>query len=88
MKKIIFMEKQYNWKRPNIPANITRIIEVEAGHKCSIKNCYDDHTYLEIHHINQNREDNSVDNLISLLNFDTNEEYLEKGYITCSPNIN
>ena len=59
------MEKQYNGKRPNIPADITRIIEVEAGHKCSIKNCYE-HTYLEIHHINQNREDNSVDNLILL----------------------
>jgi hypothetical protein len=59
------MEKQYNGKRPNIPADITRIIEVEAGHQCSIKNCCE-HTYLEIHHINQNREDNSLDNLILL----------------------
>ncbi len=65
MRKIIFMEKQYNVKRPNIPADIIRIIKVEAGHKCSIKYC-NEHTYLEIHHINQNREDNSVDNLILL----------------------
>jgi len=59
------MEKQYNEKRPNIPADTRRIIEVDAGHKCTIKNC-NEHTYLEIHHINQNREDNKIDNLILL----------------------
>ena len=59
------MEKQYDEKRPNMPADIRRIIEVDAGHKCTIKNC-NEHTYLEVHHINQNREDNKVDNLILL----------------------
>jgi len=59
------MEKQYDDKRPNIPADIRRRIEVDAGHQCTIKNC-NEHTYLEIHHINQNREDNRVDNLILL----------------------
>lgn len=61
------MRKQYDDKRPNIPADIRRIIEVDAGHKCTIKNC-SEHTYLEIHHINLNREDNRVDNLILLCN--------------------
>jgi hypothetical protein len=59
------MKKQYNEKRPNISADIIRTIEVNAGHKCTIKNC-NEHTYLEIHHINGNREDNKVDNLILL----------------------
>ncbi len=57
--------KQYNNKRPSIPANIKRAVEVEAGHACSIKECKD-HTYLEIHHINENREDNNIENLILL----------------------
>jgi len=59
------MKKQYSNKRPNIPINIRRSIEVEAGHQCTVKNC-GEHTYLEIHHINQNREDNTIDNLILL----------------------
>lgn len=59
------MRKHYDEKRPNIPADIRRKIEVEAGHKCTIKNCLE-HTYLEIHHINQNREDNDITNLILL----------------------
>lgn len=59
------MGKQYDDKRPNIPAEARRTIEVDAGHKCTVKNC-NEHTYLEIHHINQNREDNSIDNLILL----------------------
>ena len=59
------MKKQYEGQRPSIPADIRRQIEVEAGHQCTVKNC-NEHTYLEIHHINQNREDNSIDNLILL----------------------
>ena len=59
------MKKQYDKKRPNITADIKRKIEVEAGHQCSIKSC-SEHTYLEIHHINENREDNNNDNLILL----------------------
>lgn len=59
------MGKQYTDKRPSIPAEIKRKIEVDAGHQCTIKNCYE-HTYLEIHHINENREDNRIENLILL----------------------
>lgn len=59
------MKQQYNSTRPKISADIKREIEVEAGHQCSIKNC-NEHTYLEIHHINLNREDNTIGNLILL----------------------
>lgn len=55
----------YQSDRPTIPQNIRREIEVEAGHKCSVTTC-NEHTYLEIHHINQNREDNRKENLILL----------------------
>lgn len=55
----------YGADRPNIPANIRREIEVEAGHKCAVTTC-NEHTYLEIHHINQNREDNYKENLVLL----------------------
>lgn len=55
----------YEKERPPITASIRRAIEVEAGHACSIKGC-NEHTYLEIHHINENREDNKHSNLILL----------------------
>ena len=55
----------YQSERPTIPANIRREVEVEAGHECSVTGC-SEHTYLEIHHINQNREDNRKENLILL----------------------
>lgn len=57
--------KKYENDRPIINAETRRAIEVEAGHMCSIKSC-NEHTYLEIHHINENREDNSLNNLILL----------------------
>ena len=55
----------YEEDRPPIPDPIRREIEVEAGHKCSITHCTE-HTYLEIHHINRNRQDNRKQNLILL----------------------
>ncbi len=55
----------YQSDRPTIPANLRREVEVEAGHECSVTGC-NEHTYLEIHHINQNREDNRKENLILL----------------------
>ena len=59
------MNNIYKKDRPSIKADIKRAIEVEAGHACSLKNC-NEHTYLEIHHINENREDNRQENLILL----------------------
>ncbi|STR45797.1 HNH endonuclease signature motif containing protein [Iodobacter fluviatilis] len=55
----------YQSDRPAIQTNLRREIEVEAGHECSVTGCTE-HTYLEIHHINQNREDNRKENLILL----------------------
>ncbi|ELA9306998.1 HNH endonuclease [Vibrio parahaemolyticus] len=55
----------YDDERPDIPTNIEREIKVEAGHNCSVTGCLE-HTYLEIHHINENRNDNRKENLILL----------------------
>ena len=58
-------EKKYEDIRPAISNELRRSVEVEAGHCCSIKECQE-HTYLEIHHIDKNREHNSIENLILL----------------------
>jgi hypothetical protein len=42
-----------------------RAVEVESGHACAVSRC-GEHTYLELHHINGNREDNRIENLILL----------------------
>lgn len=55
----------YQRNRPKLPAEIKRLVEVEAGHACTVKNC-EEHTYVEIHHIDENRENNDVKNLILL----------------------
>ncbi|RZV16274.1 HNH endonuclease [Vibrio alginolyticus] len=57
--------KKYQENRPSLTAEIRRHIEVESGHQCAVKHC-NEHTYLEIHHINENREDNRLNNLILL----------------------
>ena len=57
--------KFYDESRPAISAELRRTIEVESGHCCAIKIC-GEHTYLEIHHIDQNRNNNKLENLILL----------------------
>jgi len=59
------MSSQYSEPRPNIPAKIRRQALIEAGHCCSVSHCHE-HTYLELHHINENREDNTIENVIAL----------------------
>ena len=46
-------DKKYDGGRPNIPADIDRSVRTQAGHRCSITFC-NEHTYLEIHHIDEN----------------------------------
>lgn len=60
------MSKQtYNNPRPAIPAAVERLVLVEGGHACSVKDCRE-HTYVELHHIDGNREKNDPGNLIVL----------------------
>lgn len=58
-------KQKYEESRPSIPADLRRSVEVESGHCCAIKGC-NEHTYLEIHHIDENRNNNRQDNLILL----------------------
>ncbi|WP_161978303.1 HNH endonuclease signature motif containing protein [Sphingomonas oligophenolica] len=55
----------YNQDRPAIPAALRRDVLVEAGHRCAVAGC-GEHTYLEIHHIDHDRENNRLENLILL----------------------
>lgn len=57
--------KSYEDPRPSIPADLRRSVEVESGHCCAIKGCIE-HTYLEVHHIDQDRNNNQQENLILL----------------------
>ena len=59
------VEKKYSVERPRIGAELERMVKTRAGHCCEVKNC-NDHTYLEIHHIDHNRENNTLENLILL----------------------
>lgn len=58
-------DQKYQDSRPTIPAEVRRAIELESGHACAISRC-GEHTYLELHHINANRDDNCSENLILL----------------------
>lgn len=57
--------KTYDGSRPSIPVELRRAVAVESGHACAVTRC-GEHTYLEVHHINGNREHNRVENLVLL----------------------
>lgn len=60
MSKRVYIER-----RPHVPAVLRRQALVEAGHKCSIPTCSVNDA-LELHHINNNRNDNYIENVIML----------------------
>lgn len=72
------MNKKYSDVRPRISNEIRRRIQVDCGHSCAIKGCFE-HTYLEIHHIDGNRENNRLENLILLC--DKHHKMSHKGII-------
>lgn len=55
----------YSEPRSNVPAEIGRQALVEAGYCCSVSRC-GEHTYLEFHHINEDRNDHRIENVIVL----------------------
>lgn len=57
------MKKKYNSKRPYIKASVVREIKLEARHRCMV--CKET-SALETHHIDGNRENNYIENLILL----------------------
>ncbi len=59
------MSSKYSRSRPHVPNALRRQAMIEAGYTCSIRGC-GEHTYLELHHINGNREDNRLENVIVL----------------------
>lgn len=55
----------YENSRPSIPAELERMVKTSAGHACSVQHCHE-HTYLEFHHIDGNRENNTEENIVLL----------------------
>lgn len=74
------MKSKYTGKRPTISADIKRAIAIESGHACAIKGC-NEHTYNEYHHIDGNRENNKLENLIYLC--DKHHKMSHSGEIDC-----
>ena len=68
--------KQYQNPRKAIPESVKMQIRIEARHSCAI--CGNSST-LEFHHIDENRENNSLDNIILLCRNHHGE--FHKGYI-------
>jgi hypothetical protein len=58
-------KEPYESPRPHIPADVRRLVLVEAGHACALRVCGET-TYVELHHIDENRENNDPANLIVL----------------------
>ncbi|TCP66147.1 HNH endonuclease signature motif containing protein [Sphingomonas sp. PP-CE-1G-424] len=58
-------KEPYDSVRPHVPADVRRLVLVEAGHACALRVCGET-TYVELHHIDENRENNDPGNLIAL----------------------
>lgn len=58
------MIEKYKKPRPRIPQDLQRKVKIESGHKCAVNRC--NSTTCEIHHIDGNRENNVLENLIFL----------------------
>lgn len=70
------MSKKYETPRPTLPIELRRQALIESGHRCAIIRCTE-HDHLEIHHIDGNRENNVLLNLIPLCSIHHNDAEAE-----------